>query len=83
MIYILSWKKVSKNTFQATTFKVEENSRTFQDCANPDFSTYGVLLPYPRPSFAVTPVHSLKVQKWRAGVALTSSLFAEPNTNLD
>ena len=29
MIYILSWKKVSKNTFQATTFKVEENSRTF------------------------------------------------------
>ena len=36
MIYVLSWKKVSENTFPATTFKVEENSRTFQDCANPD-----------------------------------------------
>ena len=32
MIYILSWitKKHLKNTFQATTFKVEENSRIFQ-----------------------------------------------------
>ena len=31
MIYILSQttKKLQKNTFQATTFKVEENSRTF------------------------------------------------------
>ena len=31
-IYILSWitKKHLKSTFQATTFKVEENSRTFQ-----------------------------------------------------
>ena len=30
MIYILSWitKKHLKSTFQATTFKVEENSRT-------------------------------------------------------
>ena len=35
MIYILSSvldnQKASKNSFQATTFKVEENSRTFQD----------------------------------------------------
>ena len=32
LIYILSWrtKKHKKNSFQATTFKVEENSRTFQ-----------------------------------------------------
>ena len=34
MIYILSSvldnQKASKNSFQATTFKVEENSRTFQ-----------------------------------------------------
>ena len=32
MIYILSWitKKHLKSTFQATTFKVEENSGTFQ-----------------------------------------------------
>ena len=32
MIYILSWttKKHQKNSFLATTFKVEENSRTFQ-----------------------------------------------------
>ena len=32
MIHILSWttKKLQKNTFQATTFKDEENSRTFQ-----------------------------------------------------
>ena len=32
MIYILSWitKKHLKNTLKATTFKVEENSRTFQ-----------------------------------------------------
>ena len=32
MIYILSWKtkKNQKNIFQATTFKVEENSRIFQ-----------------------------------------------------
>ena len=37
MIYILSWttKQHQKTSFQATTFKVEENSRTFQDCANP------------------------------------------------
>ena len=32
MIYTLSFdnQKESKNSFQATTFKVEENSRTFQ-----------------------------------------------------
>ena len=32
MIYILSstTRKALKNTFQATTFKVQENSRTFQ-----------------------------------------------------
>ena len=32
MIYIPSWttKKHKKNSFQATTFKAEENSRTFQ-----------------------------------------------------
>ena len=32
MIYILSWitKKHLKSTFQATAFKVEENSGTFQ-----------------------------------------------------
>ena len=32
MIYILSWitKKHLQSTFQATTFKVEENSGTFQ-----------------------------------------------------
>ena len=31
MIYILSWTTTNiKNSFQATTFKVEENSRTFQ-----------------------------------------------------
>ena len=32
MIYILSWtlKKHQKNSFQATTLKVEEYSRTFQ-----------------------------------------------------
>ena len=32
MIYILSWitKKHLKDTLQATKFKVEENSRTFQ-----------------------------------------------------
>ena len=37
MIYILSSvldnQKASKNSFQATTFKVEENSRTFQGLA--------------------------------------------------
>ena len=35
MIYILYLdnQKASKNTFQATTFKVEENSRTFQGLA--------------------------------------------------
>ena len=34
MIYIvLNNQKASKNTFQATTFKVEENSRTFQGLA--------------------------------------------------
>ena len=44
MIYILSWKtkknKNKKNSFQATTFKVEENSRTFQGLAQTfkDFS---------------------------------------------
>ena len=42
MIYILSWttKKASNNSFQATTFKVEENSRTFQELAQKfkDFS---------------------------------------------
>ena len=42
MIHILSWttKKHEKNTFQATTFKVEENSRTFQGLAQKfkDFS---------------------------------------------
>ena len=32
MIYILSWprKKASKHSFQATAFRVEENSTTFQ-----------------------------------------------------
>ena len=32
MIYTLSWttKKHQKNSFQATTYKVEENSRTFK-----------------------------------------------------
>ena len=32
MTYILSWttKKHQKTSFQDTTFKVEENSRTFQ-----------------------------------------------------
>ena len=42
MIYILSLttRKALKNTFQATTFKVEENSRTFQGLAQKfnDFS---------------------------------------------
>ena len=42
MIYILSWttKKHLKNTFQATSFKVEENSRTFEGLAQKfkDFS---------------------------------------------
>ena len=42
MIHILSWttKKHQKNSFQATTFKVEENSRTFQGLAQKfkDFS---------------------------------------------
>ena len=42
MIYILSstTRKALKNTFQATTFKVEENSRTFQGLAQTfkDFS---------------------------------------------
>ena len=42
MIYILSWttKKEQKNSFQTTTFKVEENSRTFQGLAQKfkDFS---------------------------------------------
>ena len=34
MIYIvLDNQKVSKNSFQATTFKVEENSRTIQGLA--------------------------------------------------
>ena len=35
LIYILSWrtKKYKKNSFQATTFKMEENSRTFQGLA--------------------------------------------------
>ena len=42
MSYILSWttKKHLKNTFQATSFKVEENSRTFEGLAQKfkDFS---------------------------------------------
>ena len=42
MISILSWttKKHQKNSFQATTFKVEENSRTIQGLAQKfkDFS---------------------------------------------
>ena len=41
MIYILSYtNKASKNTFQATTFKFDENSRTFQGLAQKfkDFS---------------------------------------------
>ena len=42
MIYILSstTRKALKNTFQATTFKVQENSRTFQGLAQTfkDFS---------------------------------------------
>ena len=29
-------QKESKNIFQATTFHADENSRTFQDCANPE-----------------------------------------------
>ena len=35
MIYILSWttKKHQKNSFQASAFEVEENSRTFQGLA--------------------------------------------------
>ena len=37
---VLDNQKVSKNTFQATTLKVEENSRTFQGLAQKfnDFS---------------------------------------------
>ena len=31
-------QKGAKNTSQATKFKVEENSRTFQDCANPSLT---------------------------------------------
>ena len=42
MIYIIPWttKKHLKNTFQATSFKVEENSRTFEGLAQKfkDFS---------------------------------------------
>ena len=42
MSYILSWttKKHLKNTFQATSFKVKENSRTFEGLAETfkDFS---------------------------------------------
>ena len=42
MIYILSWttKKHQKNSFRASTFKVEENSRIFQSTKNEfkDFS---------------------------------------------
>ena len=30
LYFVLDNQKASKNTFQATTFKVEENSRTFQ-----------------------------------------------------
>ena len=41
-IYILSWdnQKATKNSFQATTFKVEENSSSFQGLAQKfkDFS---------------------------------------------
>ena len=44
MIYIMSWttKKHLKNTFQATTFKVEENSRTFQGF-HPKFKDFSIL----------------------------------------
>ena len=39
-IFCLRQPKSNKNTFQATTFKVEENSRTFQGLAQKfkDFS---------------------------------------------
>ena len=33
LISVLDKQKASKNTFQATKFKVEENSRTFQGLA--------------------------------------------------
>ena len=33
MIYILSWTPKRHQSFQATTFKVEESSRTFQGLA--------------------------------------------------
>ena len=44
MIYIIPWttKKHLKNTFQATTFKVEENSRTFQEF-HPKFKDFSRL----------------------------------------
>ena len=32
---VLDNQEASKNNFQATTFKGEENSRTFQDCVSP------------------------------------------------
>ena len=40
MYSVLDNQKASKNSFQATTFKVEENSRTFQGLAQKfkDFS---------------------------------------------
>ena len=40
MIYILSWTTKKRQTFQATTFKVKENARTFQGLAQKfkDFS---------------------------------------------
>ena len=53
MIYILSstTRKALKNTFQATTFKVQENSRTFQGLAQTfkDFSRLCEPWVYPPP----------------------------------
>ena len=53
MIYILSstTQKALKNTFQATTFKVQENSRTFQGLAQTfkDFSRLCEPWVYPPP----------------------------------
>ena len=53
MIYILSstTRKAFKNTFQATTFKVQENSRTFQGLAQTfkDFSRLCEPWVYPPP----------------------------------
>ena len=33
---VLEKQKALLNTFQATTLEVEESSRIFQDCANPE-----------------------------------------------